>query len=75
MRPPVLKQLEQELEAAGYKPRTEPFQRAMRARKVDLCQQAQKVDSCWDCQAFDHCELVKQYLRDIRTPLRKKPPA
>jgi len=67
----VLRQLESDLEGEGFKRNTERWDRAMRTRKVALCKQAQAVASCNDCKAFDHCELVKQHLRDMRTPIKK----
>lgn len=61
----VLDSLRAELEAAGLKPGTEPFEREHRARKVQLCKEARCVASCWDCDYFDHCELIKAHLRDL----------
>ena len=61
----VLDNLRVELEAAGLKPGSPPFEKELRSRKVQLCREAKDVASCWDCNYFDHCELVKGHLRDL----------
>lgn len=66
MKSRVLRVLESQLEDSGLKPGSKPYERELRARKVEMCKQFQGVSSCWDCKAFDGCELVKQHLRDIR---------
>lgn len=71
MKVQLLKQLESDLEGQGLKPGTPLFERAYRARKVDMCKELQRVASCWECQAFDHCALVKAHLVDLNTPIKK----
>jgi len=61
----VLDNLRVELEAAGLKPGSPPFEKEFRSRKVQLCKEAKRIGSCWDCDYFDHCELVKAHLRDL----------
>jgi len=72
----VLDSLRVELEAAGLKPGTEPFEREFRSRKVQLCKETRRVTrrvaSCWDCDYFDHCELIKAHLRDLYKVEQKK---
>lgn len=68
----VLDNLHVELAAAGLKPGTEPFERELRSRKVQLCKEARRVSSCWDCDYFDHCELIKAHLRDLYKVEQKK---
>ena len=72
MKTRVLRQLESDLEGEGFKRGTERWDRAVCTRKVLLCKQAQGVESCWDCMAFDGCELVKQHLRNLHTPVKKE---
>jgi hypothetical protein len=60
-----LKQLRDNLEAAGFAPGSPAFEKEERRQKVELCKGRQSVASCWDCQYFDHCELIKAFLRDI----------
>lgn len=61
----LLDNIRAELEAAGLKPGSEPFEKELRTRKVQLCKEAKALSSCWDCDYFDHCELVKAHLRDM----------
>lgn len=61
----ALKALHRELEAAGLKPGTPPFDREERSRRVELCKEGKGVVSCYDCAYFDHCELIKAHLRDL----------
>lgn len=60
-----LKALQAELEAAGLKPGTAPYEKEYRSRKVELCKEMKAVSSCWDCNYFDYCELIKAHLRDL----------
>lgn len=68
----ALEALRRELEAAGLKPDTYPFERELRSRKVLLCKEAKRVSSCWDCDYFDYCELIKARLRDLYKAEPKK---
>lgn len=58
--------LKDELEAAGYRPGTGPFEAELRKRRVELCMYDKNVASCSECPAFDSCELIKSHLRDLR---------
>jgi hypothetical protein len=68
--------LREETELAGYTPGTPPFERALRARKIERCQQQKDVTDCRTCGYFDHCEVAKEHLIDLQynTARKKKPP-
>ena len=63
----ILKQLKQDLENEGYKTGSAKFEKAFRARKVELCKSLQGVRVCSECRAYLDCELIKQHLTDNHT--------
>ena len=67
----VLTKLHDEAEDLGYTPGTPEYEKALCALKVARCKEMQGVFQCADCTAFEHCELVREYMLDIRFPTRR----
>ena len=67
----TLSKLHDEAEDLGYTPDTPEFEKALCALKVSRCKELQGVHECKDCKAYEHCDLVREYLLDLRFPTRR----
>jgi hypothetical protein len=68
----VLQNIRRDLELEGYKADSEAFEVALRARKVQVCQEMKGLPTCSGCPAYMGCELIKAHRRDIAFGRRKK---
>lgn len=61
-----LDDLKDQLLANGYDEGTDAYDREYRRLKVIKCRELRDLPYCSKCVIYMDCELVKQYLRDVR---------
>jgi hypothetical protein len=69
----VLRTLNDDTEDLGHQPGTPEFDKALCALKVHRCKEMHSVHECSECPAFEHCDLVREYLLDLKFPNRRNP--
>jgi len=62
----LLEQLKLDIELEGYAPDTPQFGVMLRQRQVETCVEMKELPSCESCPAYLECEILKEYLRDLR---------
>lgn len=60
----VIDELEMTVEAEGHTPGTPQFEVALRAKKVEKCQEVKGFLTCTQCAAVMDCSLRLAHLRD-----------